>query len=206
MNQGDYAELMDIHFWAPYLLIEAFLPEFRKNGEGRIVNISSIGGKIPVPHLLPYTASKFALRGFSAGLRAELAKENIYVTTVCPGLMRTGSQINAYFKGNYQAEYAWFKALSAVPVVSVDATKAARKIVSALQYGDAEVIIGISAKVADAAYGIAPNLFGTALELIDRVLPDGNGEDRLKGREIKLPKIISVATARLDAEAVRNNE
>ena len=69
----------------------AVLPEMRQRGAGRIVNVASIGGKISVPHLLPYSASKFALVGLSEGLRAELAKDGIQVTTVCPGLMRTGS-------------------------------------------------------------------------------------------------------------------
>jgi short-subunit dehydrogenase len=206
MSDADYAEQMQIHFWAPYRLIQAFLPEFRKNSEGRIVNISSIGGKIPVPHLLPYTASKFALRGYSEGLRTELAKKNIFVTTVCPGLMRTGSQINAFFKGNYEAEYAWFKTLSAVPGISISANRAAQKIVEALQYGEGEVVLGPSAKLASLLYGIYPNLVGAALEVSDQVLPEGDGKDRLKGRDISLPKGISLVTRGLDAAAEKNNE
>src|SRR5688572_7728661 len=95
MTLADYQDAMDTHFWGPLYGILAVLPHMRSQGEGRIVNISSIGGRISVPHLVPYSASKFALAGLSDGLSYELARQNIHVTTVCPGLMRTGSPLNA---------------------------------------------------------------------------------------------------------------
>ena len=99
MTLEDYQDAMATNFWAPlYAILEA-LPEMRQRRQGRIVNIASVGGKVSVPHLLPYCASKFALVGLSEGLRAELAKDGVVVTTVCPGLMRTGSPRNATFKG-----------------------------------------------------------------------------------------------------------
>jgi NAD(P)-dependent dehydrogenase (short-subunit alcohol dehydrogenase family) len=61
MVKGDFEEAMQIHFWAPYHLTMAALPYLRRNGESRIVNISSIGGRVAVPHMAPYCASKFAL-------------------------------------------------------------------------------------------------------------------------------------------------
>jgi NAD(P)-dependent dehydrogenase (short-subunit alcohol dehydrogenase family) len=109
MTLEDYETAMRVHFWGPLYTTLAVLPDMRRRRQGRIVNISSIGGKVSVPHLLPYSASKFALVGFSAGLRAELAKDGIVVTTVCPGLMRTGSPHRAFFKGQHRAEHAWFK-------------------------------------------------------------------------------------------------
>src|SRR5205814_10072215 len=104
------------------------LPEMRQRREGRIVNISSIGGKIAVPHLLPYSVGKFALTGLSEGLRSEAIKDNIYVTTVCPGLMRTGNPRNATFKGQHRAEYAWFSISDALPLLSMSAEWAATQI------------------------------------------------------------------------------
>ena len=80
----------------------------RRQRDGRIVNVSSIGGKIGVPHLVPYCASKFALTGLSDSIRGELARHGIYVTTVCPRMMRTGSPFNAWFKGHYREEFTWF--------------------------------------------------------------------------------------------------
>jgi len=66
----DYERAMATHFWAPLRLSLAVLPKMLERGGGRIVNIASIGGKIAVPHMLPYTASKFALVGLSEGMRA----------------------------------------------------------------------------------------------------------------------------------------
>src|SRR5206468_5796209 len=126
----------------------AVVPSMRQRGEGRIVNISSIGGKVSVPHLLPYTASKFALVGFSEGLRAELAKDGIVVTTVCPGLMRTGSPRNASFKGQHRAEYAWFTLADSLPGSSISAERAAAQIIVACRRGDAELILFIPAQAA----------------------------------------------------------
>src|SRR5581483_12063238 len=124
------------------------LQEMKSRKQGRIVNISSIGGKVSVPHLLPYCVGKFALTGFSEGLRSALLKDNIYVTTVCPGLMRTGSPRNAFFKGNNEAEYAWFSISDALPVLSMNAERAARRIVRACVRGEAEVVLSVPAKIA----------------------------------------------------------
>src|SRR5437660_4564134 len=98
---------MSWHFWAAFELISQIVTEMPIWGGGRIVNISSIGGKVAVPHLAPYSASKFALTGFSDAIRAELARDNIYVTTIAPGMMRTGSHVNSKFKGKHDREYAW---------------------------------------------------------------------------------------------------
>ena len=85
MTVEDFEAAMRVHFWGPLYATLAALPHLRRQETARIVNISSIGGRIAVPHLAPYSASKFALAGLSDGLRAELAREKIYVTTVLPG-------------------------------------------------------------------------------------------------------------------------
>ncbi|MCA1638000.1 MAG: SDR family oxidoreductase, partial [Acidobacteria bacterium] len=107
-TQKDFEDSMAVHFWGPFYTMQAVLPEMKQRGEGRIINISSIGGKMAIPHFAPYCASKFALVGLSSAMRVELVKDNIFVTTVCPGLMRTGSHVNATFKGQNEKEYAWF--------------------------------------------------------------------------------------------------
>src|SRR5215510_777525 len=84
MTAADFEREMATHFWGPLNVILAVLPHMRSRGEGRIVNIASIGGKVSVPHLVPYSASKFALVGLSEGLRAELRASGILVTTGCP--------------------------------------------------------------------------------------------------------------------------
>ena len=152
----------------------------------RIVNISSIGGKISVPHLLPYSASKFALAGLSEGLRVELARRNIVVTTVFPGLMRTGSPVNAMFKGQRPQEYAWFAISDSLPLASIAPQRAARQIIRACRYGDAELIITVQAKMAVLARYAAPELFADAMTLINQLLPgpaDDGGNVAREGRE-----------------------
>src|SRR6266576_2727569 len=129
MQRSDFEQSMGLYFWAPYELTMQVIPNMRKQGGGRIVNISSIGGKMAVPHLSPYCAGKFALTGFSDSVRSELAQDKIHVTTVCPGLMRTGSHVNAQFKGDHDAEFGWFAASSGMPLISMSADRAARKIV-----------------------------------------------------------------------------
>src|SRR5438045_5157957 len=86
-----------------------------------IVNITSIGGQVSVPHLLPYSCAKFAVLGFSEGLHAELVKEGIKVISIVPGLMRTGSHINAFMKGKRPMEYTWFGLMATLPITSISA-------------------------------------------------------------------------------------
>jgi NAD(P)-dependent dehydrogenase (short-subunit alcohol dehydrogenase family) len=133
MTLEDFEGAMAANFWSAVYTTLAVLPVMRRQGSGRIVNVASIGGKISVPHLLPYSASKFALVGFSEGLRAEMSREGIVVTTVCPGLMRTGSPRNVIFKGRHRAEYAWFAIADALPGLTMSAERAARKIVERVE-------------------------------------------------------------------------
>jgi short-subunit dehydrogenase len=171
MAIDDYRNSINTHFWGPYFATMAVLPEMQRRKQGRIVNISSIGGKISVPHLLPYSVGKFALTGFSEGLRAEAIKDNVYVTTVCPGLMRTGSPRNAFFKGQNKAEYAWFSISDALPLLSMDATRAARRIVNACIRGDAEIVLSLPAKLAVKMHGVFPSITADILGLANRWLP-----------------------------------
>ena len=185
MNLDDYEDAMATHFWGPLYMVVAALPHMRRQGEGRIVNISSIGGRIAVPHLLPYSASKFALVGLSDGLRVELAHDNITVTTVCPGLMRTGSPVNAMFKGQRPQEYAWFAIADSLPLSSIDARRAARQIIDACRRGDAELVITVQARLAILARTLAPELFSDVLVLLNQLLPGPvpDGDDARRGRE-----------------------
>jgi NAD(P)-dependent dehydrogenase (short-subunit alcohol dehydrogenase family) len=171
MKLSDYEDAMNTHFWGPLYMMTAALPHMRREGEGRIVNISSIGGRIAVPHLVPYSASKFALAGLSEGLRAELARDNVIVTTVYPGLMRTGSPVNAMFKGKRPQEYAWFAISDSLPLTSIDARRAARQVINACRYGDAELVITVQAKLAILARDLAPELFADVMTFINQMLP-----------------------------------
>src|SRR5205823_14831893 len=171
MQLADFEEAMAVHFWGPLYTMLAAFPHMRRHGGGRIVNVSSIGGKIGVPHLVPYCASKFALVGLSDSVRGEVAKDGIYVTTVCPGLMRTGSPFNAWFKGRHREEFAWFTISDSLPVASVAAERAASQIVDACRHGDSQLVISFPAKVAVVANAVMPESVALATRIANRVLP-----------------------------------
>jgi short-subunit dehydrogenase len=181
--------------------------DMRERGGGRIANVSSIGGIVSVPHMLPYSASKFALLGLSLGLRTELARDNIFVSTIAPGLMRTGSPRRALFKGDHEKEYAWFAISDSLPVLSVSSERAAKRIVSAIEQGDALVIIGLPAKFASVAAGVAPAFVSRVLALANAVLPHGPPDpDARQGYESESEVTRWGLTALSDRAAVRNNE
>jgi short-subunit dehydrogenase len=208
MTIQDYRESLDVHFWAALYTTMAVLPEMRQRREGRIVNISSIGGKISVPHLVPYSAGKFALAGFSEGVRAEAAKDNVYVTTVYPGLMRTGSPRNANFKGKHRSEFTWFRLSDALPGMSIAAERSAVQIVSACERGRARLVLSLPAKLAVKIHEMFPETSMAALATVHRLLPDpgGIGSDRAKGKDSQSFLSRSWLTVLDDRAAQRNNQ
>jgi NAD(P)-dependent dehydrogenase (short-subunit alcohol dehydrogenase family) len=209
MKIADYNDAMDTHFWGPLYTMLAVLPRMRSQGEGRIVNVSSIGGRISVPHLVPYSASKFALTGLSDGLRYELARHGILVTTVSPGLMRTGSPLNATFKGRHPEEYAWFAISDSLPLATIDASRAAHQILEACRRGDAELVITVQARLAILARTLAPELFAKVMSYINGLLPPPTGAegDRTRlGRESQSEWAPSRLTAPTYRAAAENNE
>ena len=177
MTLADYQTVMGVNFWGAVHVTLAALPHLRRSSSGRIVNITSIGGVVPVPHLLPYTCAKFALVGFSEGLATELERDGVRVTTVVPGLLRTGSYVNALFKGKRADEVSWFSLGGALPGVSLNAERAARRIILACERGERFVTLGFPAKVMRLAHSLAPGLVIAALARIDRLLPGADGAD-----------------------------
>jgi NAD(P)-dependent dehydrogenase (short-subunit alcohol dehydrogenase family) len=209
MQVEDFENAMATHFWGPLYLMQACLPAMKRRGFGRIVNISSIGGRIAVPHLGPYSASKFALVGLSDAVRAEVAQHGVRVTTVSPGLMRTGSPVNAEFKGQHDQEFAWFAVADSIPGLSIGAERAARQIVDACRHGDPELTISLPAKVAVLASAIAPTVFAEIMAAAVRFLPGPAGADgdRLeRGKDAESAWAPSVVTTLSDRAAEANNE
>jgi short-subunit dehydrogenase len=208
MTLADYEESMALHFWAPLYATLAVLPQMKQRRTGRIVNIASIGGKIAAPHLLPYSAGKFALVGFSEGLRSELEKDGIHVTTVCPGLMRTGSPRNALFKGQHRKEYAWFTISDSLPLASMSARTAARRIIRAFRDGQAEVMLNLPTRIATTLHGIFPGMTSELNAWIHGLLPDegGIGQQRAKGFQSESEWAPSKLTALTEQAALDNNE
>jgi NAD(P)-dependent dehydrogenase (short-subunit alcohol dehydrogenase family) len=209
MRVDDFENAMAVHLWGPLYTMLAVTPQMRLQGGGRIVNISSIGGKVAVPHLVPYSASKFALVGLSDGMRAELAKDAIRITTVCPGLMRTGSPPNVSVKGQHRSEYAWFAISDALPLVSIDADRAARQIIDACRHGDPELTITPQARLMAIANDLLPGLVAGVMALTNRLLPgptSPQGDQAKTGWESQSAVAPSVLTRLSDRATVENNE
>ncbi len=194
---ASYRRAMDTNFFAAIHTIQAALPamlaRFREHGaRSSIVNISSIGGKFAMPHLLPYVASKFALTGFSEGLHAELRPKGIRVLTVCPGLMRTGSHVQAEFTGNREQEYRWFALGATTPLIAATAAHAANRIVRAVHTGRAEITITAQAWLAARAAGLVPETTQRVASLINQYVlpaPTSGLDSPVRGANLSQPEV-----------------
>lgn len=209
MTLEDFEYAMNTNFWSAVYTTLAVLPAMRRRKQGSIVNISSIGGKISTPHLLPYSASKHAMTGFSEGLRAEVSREGINVTTVLPGPMRTGSHLNAEFKGQHEEEYAWFSFGASTPGLSIRADRAAARIISGFREGQAQIALPVQTGIAIKFHALFPELTHAMLALMNRTLPDPShdtdGLRRRKGRDSTGEETLITKTLGA-AAAEHNNE
>ncbi len=171
MRDEDFERAMDVMHWGPFHLTRAVLPSMRRRGAGRVATVTSIGGKVSVPHLLPYSAAKFAAVGFMEGLRAELAGTGVTATTIVPGPMRTGSHLQATFTGQHEREYAWFALHASAPLVATDAERAARQIVDGVAAGRGVVQLTPLTHVVTRVHGLAPGTTTALLGVMGRLLP-----------------------------------
>ena len=173
----DFHNAMNVMFWGVLHPIWAVLPQMRERGSGRIVTITSIGGKISIPHLIPYSCAKFAAVALSEGLRSELKPQGIDVLTIVPGLMRTGSHLNAQFKGQQDREFAWFGIGASTPGLSINVNRAARQIVKALRRGESHRVLTLPAQILARVHGAFPEVTSWALQIVNRLLPDPAREE-----------------------------
>lgn len=171
VTEEHYRQAVDTMLWGPIRLAHAVLPGMQERGRGRIGTITSIGGRVSPPHLLPYAVAKFGAIGFSEGLTAELTGTGVTATTVVPGLMRTGSHERALFTGRQGAEFAWFGPAASLPVLTMSAERAARKTVDGVLGGRPVVTLTPLAKVAGRVHGLAPATTVRLLGLVNQVLP-----------------------------------
>jgi NAD(P)-dependent dehydrogenase (short-subunit alcohol dehydrogenase family) len=202
-------EAMRSNFWSAAHATLFSLPHLReRRGEGRIVNIVSIGGRVAIPHMLSYDASKFALMGFSEALRAELLRAGIKVTTVIPGPMRTGSIYNAEFAGKPRREFEWFSLLASMPVFTIGAERAAARVIDAAEEGKDEIHLGLSSYVLSFLHGVAPRFVTRMMSLMNRALPAPGGAqgETWRGREIGTPLERSPLLRLSNRAARENNE
>jgi NAD(P)-dependent dehydrogenase (short-subunit alcohol dehydrogenase family) len=175
----DFELAMDVDFWGVLFPILAVLPHMRERKSGNIAIVTSIGGKIAIPHLLTYSAAKFAATGLAQGLSAELARDGITVTNIVPGLMRTGSHLNAQFKGDSEqqrGEFTWFSLGASSPLVP-RADRAARIVVRAVRRGEPERVFTAPFDLASRFTGLMPSTTIRLARLANSLLPSARGRD-----------------------------
>ena len=184
MDAEDFEAQMKLHVYAPINAIKFALPHLRKEESGkRIVNICSMGGRVAVPHMLPYDTSKFALSGFSQGVAAELAPEGISVTTIYPTVMRTGSPIQAVFKGDHEREFAWFQSGDVMPFFSLSAQSAAKKIIAAALDRRWELVPSFFGQLRCVVAAVFPELLGEIMIFMGARMPKGQSKEYRTGAQ-----------------------
>jgi hypothetical protein len=94
--------------------------------------------------------------------------------------MRTGSHVNAIFKGDHVAEASWFGAAASLPLLSLNAERAARIAVNAIAAGKAESVLGVPAKVLARAQTLLPGLTAEMLRFSNALLPKASADDSMQ--------------------------
>ena len=175
MTLREFEQAQAVMFWGTVYPTLSVLPEMLARRSGRIVNITSVGGKVSVPHLLPYNCAKFAAVGFSEGLAAEVSSKGVRVTTIAPGPMRVGSYPNIAVAGNQEREYAWFSLAASLPLLSLAGERAARQVVRATKRGERVRILSTQANLLARFHGLFPGTTVRLLGVVDRLLPGSDG-------------------------------
>lgn len=191
MKIEDFEAQMRLHLFAVIEIVQMAREHFKSRGGGRILNVCSLGGKLGVPHMAPYDASKFALAGFAQGVRGELALEKIFMTTAFPTVMRTGSPIQAVFKGDQKAEFSIFETLDNLPFLSMSADKAAKRMLDAVESGKSEVVLSLAAKARLLLGVLFPDTMNKAMDMATRILPKDSSKIAKTGAETSNRKIRS---------------
>lgn len=214
MTIDDYVEAVSIMTLGPVHVALTALPHLRRRGRGRVGIITSIGGEVSPPHLLPYATAKFGAVGFADGLVSALQGTGVTATTVVPGLMRTGSHVMAEFTGQPEKEYAWFAPAASLPLVSIDAERAARRIVDGVLAGRARVTLTPLAWLGVRVRGLAPGATARVMGVVDSVLPGpgdshGHARGRARGLDVEaggVPRLVRGLTVLGDRARRRTNE
>ncbi len=175
-DETAFHECLDVFLHAPLRMSREVLPEMMAAGTGTIVNITSIGGQIPAPHLVPYNCGKAAMVALSEGMSVELDRYGVNVLTVKPGLMRTGSHRNAMFGGHAAQEYEWFSRAAIAPGLAISASSAANSICDAVAGRKRTLALGWEAKLGPLFHALMPELSHSLTSFIEKRLPSAGAE------------------------------
>ena len=158
-------------FWTHYRPTMAVLPHMRARGFGRIVNITSLAGKLPVPHHGAYVVGKYAATGWSEVLTVELRKYGILVSTITPPALDDGAPLHTHFNGDAEEEFKWFAYGLSARWFATSTDHAARVVVDAAAHGDRQRAVSLGSWLAARAHGLAPGLMSGVWSRLDRLLP-----------------------------------
>ncbi|MBW6458737.1 MAG: SDR family NAD(P)-dependent oxidoreductase [FCB group bacterium] len=159
INSLDYKTIrrvMDINFYGTLYMCKAFLPHLLQRPEALLVNISSMGGFLPVPGQSIYGASKAAVKLITEALHAELTGTNVYVSIVFPGAIATNIMENSGIKRSNTPD----EAAQEVKIKPLPADVAARMIVKGIEKKKVRMFIGKDARMMDVLYRISPGFAG----------------------------------------------
>jgi NAD(P)-dependent dehydrogenase (short-subunit alcohol dehydrogenase family) len=196
MTFEHFEDAINTMTWGPINVALTVLPHLRRRGRGHIGTVTSIGGMVSPPHLLPYATAKFGAVGFSDGLAAELQGTGVTATTIVPGLMRTGSHERAHFTGSPDREFAWFGPAASLPGLAINAERAARRMVDAVLAGKPMLMLSPLTHIGVRVHGLMPATTTRVMGLANRLLPStpaGGAIETIEGRE---------AQSRLDSTVV----
>lgn len=156
----DWHQAIDTNLWGYIHTIHALLPHFIARGTGTIVNLSSIGGKVPAPYLVPYCTSKFAVTGLTEAMHSELKPKGIHVCGIYPNVIASSLMERAIFRGkdadDAQARRQQLQQVVSVPIVEKP-EDVAKAIWEAVKHQRDEIMVG-SASVSKAAYNFFPGV------------------------------------------------
>ena len=171
---GHFRAAIDTMLLGPIHLCLAVLPAMLEAGAGRIGVVSSIGGVVSVPHLLPYSVAKFGAVALTEGLQSELSGTGVTATTIVPGLMRTGGHVHAQFVGDASKDYAC-RSHPAPHCRCSRSPPSARPAGSSMPCSpvDPQVELTPLTWVGRRVHGLAPGSTSRALGLVARALPRG---------------------------------
>ena len=161
MEMPSFRSMFETNFFGTIEAMQAVLPTMREQGSGTIINISSVAGHLPVPHMAGYSATKFAMNAMGKAARVELAGTGVNVLTVCPGYVRTNFGENIV-RGQES------KTVKPPSIKGISADRVARAVLSGYQKGKGEVIVPCTMHPVVKLYQLFPGLVEKAMIKMSR--------------------------------------
>jgi short-subunit dehydrogenase len=164
VDERDFEWLFEINFWGVVRMTRAFLPLLRRSDDAALVNVSSIFGIIAPPGQTAYSASKFAVRGFTMALKNELSGTNVFVATVHPGGVATSIAANARLPKSISEQETLKQKKLWQRMLTMSPDEAAAIIVRGIERRKSRILVGKDARFAAAAERLAPVSYGKLLK------------------------------------------